>query len=283
MKTSTSYVLLAITIVGMFSISPAFALHDIGHVDTIPNATEQKQVPIEVWTDATTYGHTDTIVVTGAVANSRGPEVPVTLIVTSPTNNIVTIAQLAVDDGMFTTSISTAGDLMKYDGVYSIRVQYGPQNVDDFTTVELTGGITASVPTSSVSCEADEVEAGDVCYQVVQSISGGTLTGTSVNANTATLSVMIDSTDDGTITFSPSNNVISEIFMVIVDGEQWEDATIDGNMVTVMFPAGTETIELVGTSAIPEFGTIAAMILAVAIVSIIIVSSKTRLSIIPRY
>jgi predicted secreted protein with PEFG-CTERM motif len=34
---------------------------------------------------------------------------------------------------------------------------------------------------------------------------------------------------------------------------------------------------------VPEFGTIAAMILAVAIVSIIAVSSKSRLSIMPRY
>jgi len=41
-----------------------------------------------------------------------------------------------------------------------------------------------------------------------------------------------------------------------------------GNKVTVMFPAGAETIEIVGTHVVPEFGTIAAMILAVAIVSI---------------
>ena len=34
---------------------------------------------------------------------------------------------------------------------------------------------------------------------------------------------------------------------------------------------------------VPEFGTIAAMILAVAIISIIAVSAKSRLSIIPRY
>ncbi|KAF6249602.1 MAG: PEFG-CTERM sorting domain-containing protein, partial [Nitrosopumilus sp. YT1] len=61
------------------------------------------------------------------------------------------------------------------------------------------------------------------------------------------------------------------------------DVEIDGNTVTVMFPAGTEEIEIIGTYVIPEFGTIAAMILAVAIISIIVISSKSRLSIIPRY
>ena len=58
---------------------------------------------------------------------------------------------------------------------------------------------------------------------------------------------------------------------------------IVANKVTVMFPAGAETIEIIGTFVIPEFGTIAAMILAVAIISIIAVSTKSRLSIIPRY
>ena len=55
------------------------------------------------------------------------------------------------------------------------------------------------------------------------------------------------------------------------------------NEVTVMFPAGTEQIEIIGTFVIPEFGAIAAMILAVAIISIIVVSARSRLSIMPRY
>jgi len=42
-------------------------------------------------------------------------------------------------------------------------------------------------------------------------------------------------------------------------------------------------IEIADGHVIPEFGVIAAMILAVAIVSIIVVTAKTRLSIVPRY
>ena len=52
---------------------------------------------------------------------------------------------------------------------------------------------------------------------------------------------------------------------------------------TIEFPAGAEEIEIIGTFVVPEFGTIAAMILAVAIISIIAVSAKSRLSIMPRY
>ena len=73
--------------------------------------------------------------------------------------------------------------------------------------------------------------------------------------------------------------------MVLVDGEEWDDSEIvtNTNEVTVMFPAGAEKIEIIGTFVIPEFGAIAAMILAVAIISIIAVSARSRLSIMPRY
>ena len=45
---------------------------------------------------------------------------------------------------------------------------------------------------------------------------------------------------------------------------------------------GDTKVEIVGTHVVPEFGTIAMIVLAVAIVSIIAVSAKSRLSIMPR-
>ena len=45
---------------------------------------------------------------------------------------------------------------------------------------------------------------------------------------------------------------------------------------------GDTKIEIVGTHVVPEFGTITMIVLAVAIISIIAVSAKSRLSIMPR-
>jgi len=42
-------------------------------------------------------------------------------------------------------------------------------------------------------------------------------------------------------------------------------------------------VEILDGLVVPEFGTIAAMILAVAIISIVAISAKSRLSIVPRY
>jgi predicted secreted protein with PEFG-CTERM motif len=57
----------------------------------------------------------------------------------------------------------------------------------------------------------------------------------------------------------------------------------EGNKLTIPCNVGDEKISIVGSWAIPEFGTIAVMILVVAIVSIIIVSAKTKLSLVPKY
>jgi predicted secreted protein with PEFG-CTERM motif len=48
------------------------------------------------------------------------------------------------------------------------------------------------------------------------------------------------------------------------------------------YDAGTEKIEIVGSHVVPEFGTIAMIVLAVAIISIIAITAKTRTTLIPK-
>ena len=52
--------------------------------------------------------------------------------------------------------------------------------------------------------------------------------------------------------------------------------------ISIDFENGTSEIEIIGTQVIPEFGTIAMIVLAVAIISIITVSTKSRLRFIPQ-
>ena len=116
-------------------------------------------------------------------------------------------------------------------------------------------------------------------------ITGGAVTGAMINTDDKSIVISINAEEDGMLTVTPAKSVQDGISLVFVDGEQWDDVEInsDTNEVTVMFLAGAEEVEIIGTFVIPEFGTIAAMILAVAIISIIAVSAKSRLSIMPRY
>ena len=109
-------------------------------------------------------------------------------------------------------------------------------------------------------------------------ITGGMVTAAVINLDDNSIVLSLDAFDDGTLIVSPSKSTQDGIFMVLIDGEQANDVEIDGNDVTVSFPAGTDTIEVIGTFVIPEFGTIAMMILIISIVSVIAISSKSRLS-----
>ena len=295
MNNRTTFALLALlTAVGTLTMSTAYAQTYSSCIGCTPEEAKAMAsedligtIPISVWTDKTDYGHNDMIMVTGQVANESG--FPVTVTVISPLNSIVTIDQLDVaNDGSFETTLNTAGAMWKYDGTYTIKVNYGTAEKSNSAKVELTGGVaytpnyqTPTLPAKQ--CSVNELSANGQC--VPFSISGGMVTSATLNTNENSIVISINAEDDGTLTVSPSKTVQEGIFMVLVDGEECNEpeCEIVGNKVTVMFPAGAETIEIIGTHVIPEFGTIAAMILAVAIISIIAVSAKSRLSIIPRY
>ena len=124
-------------------------------------------------------------------------------------------------------------------------------------------------------------------------ITNGKVINSIPDLDAVSLLLYIESTDDGSITLTIPRSVLDatinsedDQFFVLVDGEEVdfeEIATSTERTLTINFMAGTEEIEIIGTFVIPEFGTIAAMILAVAIISIVAISAKSRLSIVPRY
>ena len=74
-------------------------------------------------------------------------------------------------------------------------------------------------------------------------------------------------------------------FFVLVDGDETNHNTsIVGEFWTLKIPFsyGSEEIEIIGTYVIPEFGTIATLILVLAISSIIIISAKNKQIFIPK-
>jgi predicted secreted protein with PEFG-CTERM motif len=290
MNTRTSYVAIAIIAAVMTtSTSVAFAQ---GYFDeeACPDCDGmsssekgkmgvQRDLPITIKTDAALYDHKSTIVVQGTVSTLKpGTEIGLLVIGPPPFNNIVAIDQIKVaGDRSYKTTLSTAGASWKYDGTYTIKVTYGNQNINNRALIELTGGVARI----GSGCNPGEFAASGQCIPFT--ITGGTITSAMFNSPSKSLTINISSNNDGKITVNPSTDAIRGIFMVLVDGEEWDDVEINGNKVTVNFPAGTDKIEIIGTFAIPEFGTIAALILAVAIISIIVVSSRTRLNVLPKY
>ena len=240
-------------------------------------------IPVSVWTDKADYTQEEMVMVNGKVANIV-TGFAITITVTNPLNSIITVDQVDVmRDGSFATSINTAGPMWEYNGIYTISANYGSAARSNSVQIGLTDGsgdtIVADPGTPSMpgtpACDPDEIVIdGDQCMPF--SISGGAVTGAAVNMDDNSIVISIDATDDGVLKATIPMSVQKGMFMVLVDGEEWDDSNIDGNMIKVMFPAGTEQIEIIGTWVVPEFGTVAVMILVVAIISIVAISARSR-------
>ena len=115
--------------------------------------------------------------------------------------------------------------------------------------------------------------------------SGASVTSITANADDDSVIIGIDAADDGELTVTLSDKVIKAFddgsYFVFVNNEEVEFSQT-GNNLTIPYEAGNDTIEIVGSYAIPEFGTIAMIVLAVAIVSIIVITTKTRTALIPK-
>ena len=240
-------------------------------------------VPLQIESNGVNFDHNSTIEITGQVGNIRDGT-PVTVIVTG-TTGVVTIEQITPSsDGSFSLSVNTASPLMKYDGEYKIKATYGDAGINDVIVVTLEGGLVKQAP--SHSGHEEHHEAADLTKQLDYNISGGMVESiTATNDDSLLVSIHM-AEDDGELTITLSEDIITPFndgsFFVLVNGEESDDAHQMGNQIMIPFDSTTTDIEIVGTHVVPEFGTIAMIVLAVAIVSIIAVSAKSRLSIMPR-
>ena len=115
--------------------------------------------------------------------------------------------------------------------------------------------------------------------------SGASVTSITANADDDSVIIVIDAEDDGELSVQLHSKVIKAFddgsYFVLIDNEEVEFEQ-NGNKLTIPYEAGNERVEIVGSYAVPEFGTIAMIILAVAIVSIIAITAKTRTTLIPK-
>jgi len=273
MNSRICYVFLVIFVVAGTSITSVFA------------------APISIETDSDAYDHSSIITVTGQIANVDPNYLAIALKVLSPNGNIAGIAQPEVNsDGSFVGTFNTSGYAWKNNGTYQITATY--LGIDAIISIEIkdtvgTGIIAETAAVSIAETEAAsiyEFPVGQIAYDITCSATAPSFIG---NGDDSTLDIYIDATDDGVLTIALDESIIKPFddgtFFVLVNNEEVQDFVQEGNKLTIPCNVGDEKISIVGSWAIPEFGTIAVMILVVAIVSIIIVSAKTKLSLVPRY
>jgi len=209
-------------------------------------------------------------------------------------NGIHGVAQMSTSGGHFSTTLNVSN---LDDGTYTIAVNQGSSSKYGLSvSIDVSGGSSDSSDSVSNIVDTEEVAAGAV--QGAASTGGLTLTaGGMEGSTTIDVSGTTDRNGDITLTVTAPNGNIVTVSQLSPSGGSFATTITTGGplwsqdgLYTIKAVQGSASnyqvsaeVEVIDGHVIPEFGVIAAMILAVAIVSIIVVTAKTRLSLVPRY
>jgi predicted secreted protein with PEFG-CTERM motif len=289
---------------------PASAVTNQTNAHQLLNATRASTPPILVKTDQTSYKQGDTVIIKGTVRDIIN-QTAIAVIVRDSLKNIVSIAQPSLSSsGSFSVTLKANGPLWKQAGNYTVIAQYG-RYLNTAATFSYSGGNGQIISNIPVISDTFQINAGGQTYIVPYIIKGGTVKSMDIYADKLTLEITIAATSDGTITvnlprtlmdakvqanltadqkmagikINPSS-LADDKFIVMVSGTPVQfTETKDSNTrdLSIPFHASDTKIDIIGTMIVPEFGPIVALILAIAIISIIAVSAKTGLRFMPKY
>jgi predicted secreted protein with PEFG-CTERM motif len=270
------------------------------------------QPPLAVTTNSPTYAQGDSVVIHGAVkATELSNATALTVRIINPLKNLVSIAQfIPAPDGSFSKTILATGPLWTTAGNYTVIAQYGPAT-NASSSFYFSGGNGKSIINQLLN-GTYALQAGQVMYNIPWTIQGGTIQNMQVMSSQSSLVITISSTSDGSLTVDLPRALIDskqqpptatgvnktmstqynqaelpdQPFIVQINGQNVKASqTSDPNSRTLGIPfhKGDTAIYIIGTIAVPEFGPITALVLVIAIVSIIAISAKTGLRFMPRY
>ncbi|MSV33847.1 MAG: PEFG-CTERM sorting domain-containing protein [Nitrosarchaeum sp.] len=245
---------------------------------------------IELSTSQTEIQSLDSVLVIGKITGVSIFK-PVTITLIAPDGEVIYAPELPFDDdGVFKRLIHPPLPSFK-DGTYTVIASH--------EDTEKTAQIQFTVIGSTISPTKSPIQSQDpdMIDDKPSAITLSTETTFGDNKIIVTGSTISSTTDITFTVTSPNGNLISiaqvtpgtdgEFSTEIISGGQlWKEDgfyTITANQGLSSEHKQSVQVEISNGVVVPEFGPIAVMILVVAIISIIAVSSKSRLSIIPRY
>ena len=240
---------------------------------SIPVFAQSDNIPfLTVKTDDNHYDEGDTVVISGQVATVIGGT-PIILQIWFE-GNMIDIAQFfPAQDGSYSQTIIAEKPSWRNEGEYLVRISYGEGNIAE-STITFTPKQEFLETTDSFEVEIPNGGTFDIEYSII----GGTIKDIILDPNNFTLLVLIESPDEGAISLKlPRESIDADgvkdqdkEFIILIDDIQvpYEETETDSQsrLITINFEEGNSEIEIIGTFAIPEFGTITALILVLGVI-----------------
>ncbi len=239
--------------------------------------------------DKSRYDRGDIMIVSGAVKSVVG-NIPLTLQILDPDNNLVHIEQILVAaDGRFSLPIRIDGPMWRMPGDYTLVVQYGFKHVSAIAHFQFEQASTSIASSFNVK----DLSSGQN-FDLNYTITGGQVKSMVIDPSDISLVVQIDSANSGMLHLQVPRLLLDakkpgnadESFLVFVDDNEitsFHEGTSDYGYRYLDIPItnGDSKIEIIGTVVVPEFENISSLILvlAVGLVTVFTILSKTRMNI----
>ena len=239
-------------------------------------------------TNLEAYTSGEVVIVFGKIVNiTQG--LPLTIQIFH-NDNLIDVAQISVaQDGTFAQTFNALGPLWSSDGTYTVRGFYTVDRIMETyfqfknTLVSKTSVFSVNIPNSGVFDLSYSITGGKVNEITLDKDSYSILIDTAMEAyGSLKLQLPRESFD------SKKDNGVDDVFIILIkdkDGSVFEaqyqemETTSDFRMIEIILEPGDQTIEIVGTYVIPEFGSIVSMILLASLASVIIISKNRFASI----
>jgi predicted secreted protein with PEFG-CTERM motif len=160
----------------------------------------------------------------------------------------------------------------------SSHIIFGQEN-------ETISQLNETATTISDLVNSKELEIGNASYQIRYQISGDNqLNEMWVQRDNITLAAEIRALSDGVLTIELPRDVIDskkqsnmdDVYAVFIDGQfvPYDEImnSTHARILSIEFGNGSEQIEITGTHIVPEFGPLAALVLAISIAGVVVVT-----------
>jgi len=202
--------------------------------------------------------------------------------------NLVFVAQPKLaTDGTYAESILASGNLWQTNGTYLVRVYYTEEIIGE-TSFEFQNTEQTLDPSSTLSVKIpNATEVFDVGY----AITTGKVTDIQIDKDNYSIVVDFNIDTAGELVLSlpresfdaKTSEGNDDTFIILITNESGDTfeteydemkTNSESRTIKISFVEGDYRIQIIGTYVIPEFGTIAIMILLVSIISVIILSKN---------
>ena len=246
--------------------------------------------PISISSNNDIYYAGDHIVIFGSV-DTVFENMPVTVQIYHQ-SSLIDVAQIpTAKDGTFAATFTADGQQWVEEGTYSARAQYSTNVIAEITFEFYSQAIDISssafpvnIPNSGTFDVGYTIRGGEVKNIEMDLERYSILVQTSMDGNgnlvlklpRESFDAQSDDTDENFIVLISKENTNAENFVNV----EYEEIGTSDEYRTIRIPLedGDKWVEVIGTYVIPEFGSIAVIILVAAITSVIIIS-KSRLSV----